>query len=98
MLRLERTNPGSSWEQATPVSTFDAIEYLYASKISSSFEDAYQLLRQLFESRLPSSNASLISYQRTHSKEFYSVTWESFNTQYLQTGDRKSDMKGKGVT
>lgn len=86
MLRLERTDPGSCWEQATPVSTFDAIEYLYASKISSSFEDAYLLLRQLFESRLPSSNASLISYPRTHSKGFYSDTWESFYTQYLQTG------------
>lgn len=86
LLRLARTDPGSSWEQATPVSTYDVVEFLYASKISNSFEDAYLLLRQLFESQLPSSSASLISYPRTRSRGFYNETWANLYTRFLQTG------------
>src|SRR5690625_5544230 len=38
MLRLERTNPGSSWEQATRVPTFAASEYLRSAEHTSELQ------------------------------------------------------------
>lgn len=81
-VKKNRTN--SNWAIQKPLSTFDVIEHLIYEKMASSFKDAQALLQSLFETVLPDTQQSLISYPRTDANGFYSESWESVKTQFLQ--------------
>lgn len=69
-----------------PLSTFDVLEFIQSEKLVSSFYDAQLLLNQLFQTVLPFSEESLISYPRTSAQAFYSDTWTTMRRQYLKMG------------
>lgn len=69
-----------------PLSTFDVIEFLIAQKRTSTGYDGQLLLNQLFQTLLPFSEKSLISYPRTSAQAFYSDTWTHMRKQYLKRG------------
>ncbi|MDX1640706.1 MAG: hypothetical protein R3220_03355 [Balneolaceae bacterium] len=69
-----------------PLSTFDVLEFIHAEKLVSSRYDAQLLLNQLFQTVLPFSHESLISYPRTSAQAFYSDTWTHLRKQYLKIG------------
>lgn len=69
-----------------PLSTFDVLEFIQSEKLASSFYDAQLLLNQLFQTVLPFSEESLISYPRTSAQAFYSDTWITMRRQYLKMG------------
>lgn len=68
-----------------PLSTFDVLESVHSKKLVSSFYDAQLLLNQLFQTVLPFSEESLISYPRTTAQAFYSDTWAHLRQQHLKT-------------
>lgn len=69
-----------------PLSTFDVLEYLTTQKSPESGYDAQLLLNQLFQTILPFSEESLISYPRTSAQAFYSDTWIHLRKQFLKKG------------
>lgn len=69
-----------------PLSTFDVLDFIQSEKLASSFYDAQLLLNQLFQTVLPFSEESLISYPRTSAQAFYSDTWTHMRRQYLNIG------------
>ncbi|WP_234573024.1 toprim domain-containing protein [Rhodohalobacter sp. 614A] len=69
-----------------PLSTFDVLEFIQSEKLSPTFHDGQLLLNQLFQTVLPFSEESLISYPRTSAQAFYSDTWAHMRQQYLNIG------------
>lgn len=72
-----------NWRIELPPSTFDVVEHGYNQSFATGFEDAQSLLYTLFETVLPHSGHSLISYPRTTANGFYSESWESIRQQFL---------------
>ena len=72
-----------NWQINLPPSTFDVIEHAYNQSFTTGFRDAQSLLQTLFETVLPHSGSSLISYPRTAANGFYSESWESIRQQFL---------------
>lgn len=83
-VRQERNS--NHFKTVKPLSTFDILEFLVAQKITPSCYDAQLLLNQLFQTILPFSEESLISYPRTSAQAFYSDTWTYMRKQYLKKG------------
>lgn len=69
-----------------PLSTFDVIEFAMAQNYASTGHDGQLLLNQLFQTLLPFSEESLISYPRTSAQAFYSDTWTHMRKKYLKRG------------
>ena len=81
------SNPkGTHFAQFLPLSTYDLIPQIVNGGLSLNYNDAQQLLQQLFESTLRDTRNSLISYPRTDARGFYTDTWEVMQTQHLQLG------------
>lgn len=81
---VQQNRSGKNWVIQKPLSTFDVIEYVFSKKMASSFKDAQSLLQSLFETVLPDTRQSLISYPRTEANGFYSESWNSVKTQFLK--------------
>lgn len=82
-----RSEPNSNqFRTVKPLSTFDVLEFLITQKSTKSGHDAQLLLNQLFQTILPFSEESLISYPRTSAQAFYSDTWTYMRKQYLKRG------------
>lgn len=75
-----------------PLSTFDILGKIVGSKLAVSYDDAMQLLQELFQSQLPFTGESLISYPRTGARAFYSETWNDIRRQFIQFGSQ-GDLK-----
>ncbi len=75
-----------------PLSTFDIISKTVELGIEDSFREAQSLLQKLFQTTLPFSEESLISYPRSSANAFYSETWENFRKQYMHIGSQ-TDLK-----
>lgn len=86
---LTKADNGTYWDVTYPVSTYETVEFLSSKKITRSFEDAQLLLRKLFETELSSTEEPLISYPRTQSTGFYSESWETIHSQFLQVNDSR---------
>lgn len=69
-----------------PLSTYDIIEFIFTEGLAESGKDSQLLLNQLFQTILPFSEESLISYPRTSAQAFYSDTWNHMRRQYLKMG------------
>ncbi|MDZ7720613.1 MAG: toprim domain-containing protein [Balneolaceae bacterium] len=83
-VRTEHSN--NHYRSSKPLSTFDVLEYLiHQQKVPSGY-DSQLLLNQLFQTILPFSEESLISYPRTSAQAFYSDTWTDLRKQYLKRG------------
>lgn len=76
----------NQFKTVKPLSTFDVLEFLIAHDLTSTAYDAQLLLNQLFQTILPFSEESLISYPRTSAQAFYSDTWTHMRKQYLKRG------------
>lgn len=74
------------YRSTKPLSTFDVLEFLIHQQEGSSGNDSQLLLNQLFQTILPFSEESLISYPRTSARAFYSDTWADLRKQYLKRG------------
>ncbi|MEX0905137.1 MAG: toprim domain-containing protein [Balneolaceae bacterium] len=72
--------------QQKPLSAFDVIFELSKNTSTASFDESNKLLQKLFQTLLPSSERSLISYPRTSEQAFYSETWETLKNQYMNIG------------
>ncbi len=84
-----RPNPGlNEFKSYKPLSTFDVLEMCVAEGLAPNYARAQELLQELFQTALPSSNEALISYPRTDSNAFYSETWDALRTQYLSFGNQ----------
>ena len=73
-----------NWRIDQPPSTFDVVEYASGKSFTTSFSDAQSLLQTLFETVLPDTGGSLISYPRTTANGFYSETWNTIRQQFLK--------------
>lgn len=81
------SNPKSSFfAHHLPLSTYDLVPLILNDGLALNYNDAQLLLQQLFESTLPDSRISLISYPRTDARGFYTDTWEVMQTQHLKAG------------
>lgn len=87
-ISLSRVQDEKKYHTQKPLSLYDIIPSLVDEGICSSYTDAQNGLQRLFETILPDSQASLISYPRTEAMSFYSETWDTLNLQYLKTGSR----------
>lgn len=67
-----------------PLSTFNLIEQTVSHSITKGYNDAQVLLQRLFQTVLPGTKQSLISYPRSSANAFYGQTWVNFRTQFLQ--------------
>lgn len=78
-------NTGSkNWRIDHPPSTFDVVEYASGKSFTTGFSDAQSLLQTLFETVLPDTGGSLISYPRTTANGFYSDSWDTIRQQFLK--------------
>lgn len=75
-----------------PLSTFDILGKIVENKLAATYEKAQELLQELFQTKLPFSGESLISYPRTSARAFYSETWNHFRQQYIKFGSQ-SELK-----
>lgn len=73
-----------------PLSTFDVLSEFKKQSEKTSFSEIQNLLQQLFQSVLHSSQESLISYPRTIENSFYSETWAVLREQFLKSGSLNS--------
>jgi 5S rRNA maturation endonuclease (ribonuclease M5) len=73
-----------NWRIDHPPSTFDVVEHAYTQSFATGFRDAQSLLQTLFETVLPHSGSSLISYPRTTANGFYSESWEAIRQQSIR--------------
>lgn len=80
---FRRESDKKNWRIELPPSTFDVVEHAYNQSFTTGFRDAQSLLQTLFETVLPHSGSSLISYPRTTANGFYSESWESIRQQFL---------------
>lgn len=80
---FRRESDKKNWRIELPPSTFDVVEHAYNQSFATGFRDAQSLLQTLFETVLPHSGSSLISYPRTTANGFYSESWESIRQQFL---------------
>ena len=80
---FRRESDKKNWRIELPPSTFDVAEHAYNQSFTTGFRDAQSLLQTLFETVLPHSGSSLISYPRTAANGFYSESWESIRQQFL---------------
>lgn len=80
---FRRESDKKNWRIELPPSTFDVVEHAYNQSFTTGFRDAQSLLQTLFETVLPYSGSSLISYPRTAANGFYSESWESIRQQFL---------------
>jgi hypothetical protein len=86
-----RPNSGlNEFKSYKPLSTFDVLEMCVSEGLAPNYHQAQELLQELFQTTLPSSNEALISYPRTDSNAFYSETWDALRTQYLTFGNQNS--------
>lgn len=69
-----------------PLSTFDVLGKILKEDLAKSGNDAQLLLNRLFQTVLPFSEESLISYPRTSAQAFYSDTWQFMHRQYMKIG------------
>ena len=83
-ITIRKTTGQSVYRNEKPLSTFDLIEETVRRDWSESYYDAQQQIQSLFQSVLPISNESLISYPRTNARAFYSETWENLTRQSLK--------------
>jgi len=81
---FHRESEEKKWRISQPPSTFDVVEHAYTQSFATGFRDAQSLLQTLFETVLPHSGNSLISYPRTTANGFYSESWESIRQQFLK--------------
>jgi hypothetical protein len=72
-----------NWRIELPPSTFDVVEHAYTQSFATGLRDAQSLLNTLFETVLPHSGSSLISYPRTTANGFYSESWDTIRQQFL---------------
>jgi hypothetical protein len=63
------------------------VEYASGKSFTTSFSDAQSLLQTLFETVLPDTDESLISYPRTAANGFYSETWNTIRHQFLKLSE-----------
>jgi hypothetical protein len=75
-----------------PLSTFDIIGKIVELRLTETYNNAQDLLHELFQIKLPFSGESLISYPRTPARAFYSETWEHIRRQYIKFGSQ-SELK-----
>lgn len=80
------------YKNQKPLSTFDVLEFIQSSGITYTLHEAQFLLHELFQTVLPFTEDSLISYPRTSAQAFYSDTWTRMRKQYLNIGPM-SDLK-----
>lgn len=71
-----------------PLSTFDLLGKIVSNHLAVSYQEAQDLLQELFRTKLPFSDESLISYPRTGAKAFYSETWNHIRQQYIRFGSQ----------
>lgn len=71
---------------AAPVSTFGLLQDIVDEHFSGCYTGAMEQLQNLFQSVLPSTQQSFISYPRSAVNAFYPQTWSSLCRQYLKTG------------
>lgn len=83
-VRVEKNS--NHFKSEKPLSTFDVLEFLIAHDLTLTGYDGQLLLNQLFQTILPFSEESLISYPRTSAQAFYSDTWTRMRKQYLKKG------------
>lgn len=86
LIQVSPNQKGTLFAQYLPLSTYDLIPLILNDGLSLNYNDAQLLLHQLFESTLPDSRNSLISYPRTDARGFYTDTWEVMQTQHLKLG------------
>lgn len=85
-ISVRQEQNSNHFQSIKPLSTFDILEFLMTRKVSQTGYNAQLLLNQLFQTILPFSEESLISYPRTSAQAFYSDTWAYMRKQYLQKG------------
>ncbi len=83
-VRCEKNS--NHFKTVKPLSTYDVLEHILAQKMTATGHDGQLLLNQLFQTILPFSEESLISYPRTSAQAFYSDTWTHIRKQYLKKG------------
>jgi len=67
-----------------PLSTFNLIEKAVGQSITAEYNEAQVLLQRLYQTILPNSRQSLISYPRSSANTFYGQTWENFRSQFIR--------------
>lgn len=67
-----------------PLSTFDLLEDVVQKSLTPDYNEAQVQLQRLFQTVLPNSRESLISYPRTAANSFYGETWENFKGQFIK--------------
>lgn len=87
-LQVQRNNNKKHYNIHKPLSTYNVINEAVRTEIENNHRDAQWLLQQLFQTTLPFSNESLISYPRTEANAFYSETWETLRDQYVLFGSQ----------
>lgn len=85
-ISVRKEQYSNHFRSVKPLSTFDVLEFLVAQNITPAGYDAQLLLNQLFQTILPFSGESLVSYPRTSAQAFYSDTWTHMRKQYLKIG------------
>lgn len=85
-ISVRKEQKSNHFKTVKPLSTFDVLEYLLANNITQNGHDGQLLLNQLFQTLLPFSEESLISYPRTSAQAFYSDTWTHMRKQCLKRG------------
>lgn len=85
-ISIRAVQNSNHYQIVKPLSTFDVLEYIPTENLTSSYYDAQLLLQQLFQTVLPFSGESLISYPRTSARAFYSDTWNDMRRLYLKIG------------
>ncbi|MCC5942610.1 MAG: hypothetical protein JJU37_13805 [Balneolaceae bacterium] len=91
LIPLKRS-PEKQFRITEPLSTFDLLEKNSEKSITAGYNEAQVLLQRLFQTILPNSGKSLISYPRSSANSFYGQTWENFRVQFLSaslTGELK---------
>ncbi|NBC67011.1 MAG: hypothetical protein GVY07_15315 [Bacteroidetes bacterium] len=83
---VRRESDSNEFRTVKPLSTFDVLEYLITERSPANGHEAQLLLNRLFQTILPFSEESLISYPRTSAQAFYSDTWTHMRKQYLKRG------------